>query len=198
MVYLRHEYNDDDIWKTRVAPLKYTSVARLELVACECLTKLLVYIIEAFEPIGVKIQSVHGWTDSEIALAWIRKPSSTWKTFVSNRVQTIHDRFPASIWRHCPVEDNPADKLTRGLTLKELKDYQLYWEGPKWFRQSPEFWPIQTKRMDTKEELRNTVKTKAKAMVDTKEPKSILDELGTRFEKFKTVVRVISWIFRWI
>jgi len=107
------------IAKTRVAPLKPLSLAQLELLAVHCLAKLVKYVIEA---VRFSINAIHLWSDSMIALAWVRKPSSSWKTFVRNRVQEVHDIVSPNVFHHCPTEDNPADDLTRSLSLQELKD----------------------------------------------------------------------------
>ena len=56
------------------------------------------------------------WTDSMIALSWIRSHSSRWKTFMANRVAEIQSLTSSDIWFHCPGSENPVDLLTRGLT----------------------------------------------------------------------------------
>ena len=116
MIYLRGTSTTGQIWttfiiaKTRVAPIKQITVARLELMGAVCLVNLMQYTIEALQHIGIEVNQIHAWLDSEIALAWIAKPSSNWRTFVSNRVQQIHDLFPTNIWKFCPGFQNPADK----------------------------------------------------------------------------------------
>ena len=42
----------------------------------------------------------------------------SWKIFVGNRVTEIHTYTTPSEWKYCPGEDNPADYLSRGLTLR--------------------------------------------------------------------------------
>jgi len=88
--------------KTRVAPLKVLSLARLELLAIHLLAKLYDYVIKAIPDLN--ISATHLWSDSTIALAWVSKPSSSWKTFVWNRVQEIHDLVSPSYFRHCPTQ----------------------------------------------------------------------------------------------
>ena len=41
---------------------------------------------------------VYGWSDSTIVLAWLSKHTSTWPTFVANRVETVHSLVPSVIW----------------------------------------------------------------------------------------------------
>lgn len=74
------------ISKSRVAPLKATTIPRLEL----CATSLLTNLLEMVHPIfGQEVRKVYCWTDSQIVLQWIRGPSLTLKTFVANRVANV-------------------------------------------------------------------------------------------------------------
>ena len=204
IVYLRATSNDGLIWtnmimaKTKVAPIKKTTIARLELMGAQCLAKLLKYVVEAFDPLEVEIEQVHGWTDSEITLDWIAQPSYKWKTFVANRVQSIHDCFPLTIWRHCPGQENPADHLTRGRTLKELKNDPNYWEGPAWLRKTPDYWPEQRRRLEPRDEtIMETAAIKVRACVANEMKNDVIEELSKRYQEFKKVVRVLSWVMRW-
>ena len=43
-------------------------------------------------------------------------------------------------WRFCPIEDNPADLLTRGITSLQLKSSRLWEHGPQWLP-SHTSWP---------------------------------------------------------
>ena len=69
-------------------------------------------------------------TDSQVVLAWLRKPPSTWQTFVANRVSTILTILPAATWHHVRSSDNPADLATRAMTPAELIHSEQWWHGP--------------------------------------------------------------------
>ena len=112
--------------KTRVAPLKVISVALLELKAAHCLAKLTRYVTDAINN-ELKFDRICLWSDSKIAPSWIAKPSSHWKTFVRNGVQEIHDLTSPNAWSNCPGTENPADLHSWGMSLKELKDSDIYW-----------------------------------------------------------------------
>ena len=113
--------------RVRVAPLKNTSLPRLELLGALLCARLLVYVRD-----GLKLSNVatHCWTDSTITLAWIQSDASKWKKFVANRVSEIQSITDKSTWHHCPGKDNPADLVTRGLSATELMESTLWRNGP--------------------------------------------------------------------
>lgn len=39
------------------------------------------------EALQVEVRSITYWTDSSVVLAWIKRESAGWKTFVANRVK---------------------------------------------------------------------------------------------------------------
>lgn len=192
------------IAKTRVASLKKPPIARLELLAAHSLAKLKDYITKA---IGhhIDIDEIFYWSDSEIVLAWISKPSSYWKEFVKNRVQDIHDLTSPTNWRHCPGKENPADLHSRGLKLQELKDSELYWKGPTWLRKNKFFWPNSTREKteiienlsaDSRKAI-DKEKRKNVLVVNSKDSKETYPEIITRYEEYHKIVRVCARIFRW-
>ena len=113
--------------RVRVAPLKNTSLPRLELLGALLCARLLVYVRDALKLTNVQ---THCWTDSTIALAWIQSDSSKWKKFVANRVSEIQAITDKNTWHHCPGKDNPADLVTRGLSATELMESTLWRFGP--------------------------------------------------------------------
>ncbi|GBM31438.1 hypothetical protein AVEN_39236-1 [Araneus ventricosus] len=53
------------------------------------------------------------------------------KTFVQNLVAEIQEKTSPEVWNHCPGCENPADKITRGLSsVKYLVNDQVWWHGP--------------------------------------------------------------------
>ena len=70
--------------------MKELSIPRLELMACLLLSRLMVSVKLAVEK-EVSVKNIFCWTDSQIALWWIRQRRKEWKIWVQNRVETIRE-----------------------------------------------------------------------------------------------------------
>jgi hypothetical protein len=117
--------------KSKVAPVQSVSIARLELCAALLGTRLLASVLESIDRLGLDPE-LFAWTDSANVLHWLNKHTYHWMTFIANRIAEIQKLLPRPLWHHVPTEDNPADCVSRGVTVTELKEHKLYWYGP-WF-----------------------------------------------------------------
>ena len=77
--------------------------------------------------VEVEIGSVMLWSDSEIALYWIRGLRKEWKQWVENRVAKIRSLVSTECWRFVLSKINPADLATRhnfinDVTIKRWKN----------------------------------------------------------------------------
>ena len=137
VVYLQVEttsqvYTKFVVSKTKMAPLSNETIPipRLELLAAVMLARLISAVNSSLEG-EVPIKKITCWSDSEIALCWIKGTYKEWKQFVQNRVTEIKRLLPVDCWRHCPTESNPADIPSREINASQLAPSDLWHSGPK-------------------------------------------------------------------
>ena len=127
--------------KCRLAPMKLNNIPRLELLSCLLLTKLITSLQSAIKNI-VSITKIVCWSDSQIALWWIKQTRKEWKIWVENRVTEIRKAIEPSNWRYVRSVDNPADIATRKRACQELFRSRLWVEGPVFLRRDEGSWEI--------------------------------------------------------
>ncbi len=136
VVYIKAEMGEETsvrfvASKTRVAPANKQTIPRLELLAALLLARLITSISAALEP-EILLSAPTCFSDSKVALYWIKGTDKEWKPFVQNRVNEIRRLLPISCWSHCPGKENPADLPSRGVTPLELSGSTLWFHGPDW------------------------------------------------------------------
>ena len=117
--------------KCKVAPLKTRSLPQLELTAFLVGARLLHHVVSTLT--GVDWGKFYLWTDNEASLQWVRNNRSE-IVYVKNRVAEIlrvKDRYRFRTLHVCS-KDNPADKLSRGVSLSSQMEDELWWHGPQW------------------------------------------------------------------
>ena len=129
--------------KARLAT-KGLTIPRLELVLIHMAANLVDNVRNALE--GCAVRSVHGWTDSMVALYWMAGKGN-YKQFVASRVKQIKAKTYIR-WGHVSSGQNPADLGSRGNQSKELLEPWL--KGPHWLSK-PEMWPASVQTGPTKE-----------------------------------------------
>lgn len=125
--------------KTKVSPLKFHTIPRLELLGATLLADLFTNVKTILTK---NITKSYLWTDSEIVIKWLAKPSEQLKVFVANRVEKIHEATVDSEWNWIAGKQNPADLASRGVTPQQLQQNSLWWHGPEWLSMNKECWPI--------------------------------------------------------
>ena len=143
--------------KCKVAPIKPSTLPRLELLAVHTGAKLATAVKAALSKSKHALNISVLYSDSTIALSWIKADTARWHTFVSNRVSQIQSMLPTTEFIHVSSEENPADLCSRGLLATQLVAQQTSWfQGPSWLGSS---FPDQPQTLLTKEEARQEVKT---------------------------------------
>ena len=106
VIYFRVE-EDDNISvslicaKSRVAPIKTQTLARLELLGAVLLSDLIQYVVSTYEG-KINFTNIYAFCDSQVVLHWLSSPPNRWKTFVANRVNHIQEIIPSIFCRYIP------------------------------------------------------------------------------------------------
>jgi len=167
VVYLRVTHSESNFQvslicaKTNIAPVKTISIPRLELNAVVLLGRLLMWTQRALSFSSVP---TYEWTDSTIALAWLKQPSK-WTTYVANHVSEVQTSLPGATWHHVPSKENPADCASRGLSASMLLSHDLWWNGPAWLRRSSTTWPRRDPAMSVDETTSKEISTEARKVI---------------------------------
>ncbi|KAJ8033781.1 hypothetical protein HOLleu_24140 [Holothuria leucospilota] len=153
VAYSRYECDDGSYStsllasKSRVAPIRITSVVRLELSAASISARLAKTIMEET---GIDFQRVLYLVDSVIVRAMIQKRRYGFKTFVATRIGEIQELSDPQDWWWVSGGDNVADIISRGLDPKTLRENGLWQNGPHFLQLPVEQWPV-SQRCTTQE-----------------------------------------------
>ncbi|XP_062715282.1 uncharacterized protein LOC134291500 [Aedes albopictus] len=175
--------------KSRVAPLKRLTIARLELCAAVVAAHLHDRIKKA---IGINVSSSYFWSDSAVTLQWLRAPPNTWPTFVANRVSEVQQYTHGCQWKHVRGVENPADLVSRGMSVDEFLWSELWRQGPGWLANSPQDWPVLIPPGVSGEELE--IKTTV-AVIQT--PTSV-HPLFLRWSSYSRLLHVVGYMLRFV
>ena len=142
--YLRLVNQDEQVHvafmsgKARVAPLKQTTIPRLELTAAVLAVKVDRMLKKE---LSLRLEESHFWTDSQTVFKYINNETKRFHTFVANRVAAIREATDVCQWRYISSKNNPADEASRGLSVDSFLACKRWLKGPD-FLQRPEMdWP---------------------------------------------------------
>lgn len=140
------------------------------------------------------------WTNSMIVLHWICSSAQKWKQFIANRVTEIQSLSDPESWSHCQGKLNPADLPTRGLSVQDLKQSTLWWNGPSALMSCDQLGGakdfVQDEEVDS--ELRNKYQVTVQ-LVNQEEKERFTPVLCLeRYSSLRKVFRVTAWIKRFM
>lgn len=195
-LYVRSTSHDSNVLvrlltaKSRVAPIKPTTIPRLELCAVLVGVRLYEKVIYALR---AQVRSITFWTDSTIVLGWLKMLPNKLQPFVRNRVAEILDKTAACSWRHVPTNLNPADHISRGVDVSLLQSLDLWWSGPEFLRYEISKWP--STPTVPKEKLPE-IRAEVSLLATTVYSRPVIE--FNRFSSFNMLKRSVAYVLRFV
>ncbi|XP_062704409.1 uncharacterized protein LOC109433030 [Aedes albopictus] len=124
--------------KARVAPLKLTSIPRLELQAAVIGTRLSKTVLDT---LPIRITKRFYWSDSRDVLCWISSDHRRYSQYVGFRITEILEVTDPCDWRYVPSKMNVADDATKWDGLPELSTESRWFRGPSFLWLTMDKWP---------------------------------------------------------
>ena len=188
--------------KSRNAPVKFTSIPRLELQAAVLATQVNKVLQEE---LTLSILKTVYWTDSKIVLHYLKNRNSRFQTYVANRVEEIKESSQVQEWRHVPGVINPTDDASRRLNPSELSPEHCWLQGPKFLWQTEEFWPsaeyppVPDDQLELRKESNLcavTVLTQSQSSESQEPVKNKIHQLMDDCSDWSQLRRRIAWLIR--
>ena len=177
--------------KARVAPKKFVSIPRLELVAAVLSVKISNMIKKELQ-----LQELDEafWTDSRVVLGYIANDTRAFKTFVANRVHMIQENSNVKQWKYVPTKENPADDTSKGMNFKNFANIDRWFQGPKFLWKPPSSWetswvPVLLQPEDP--ELKKQVKTNMIAVED-----DLLENIEEKYFYWLKMKQIIALVLK--
>ena len=181
--------------KSRLAPIKPTTIPRLELAAAVEAVKLDKLLRTE---LSIPLEESVFWSDSMIVLWYIHHQEKRFQVFVANRVGFITENSYPYQWRHVPSEENPADEASRGLTAEELVNSHRWISGPPFLYQPEEQWPQQPEfNCQSLEESAEIKRTQPLYMTNTT-PTDALSQLLQRYSTWNRLKKGVGWLMKFV
>ena len=196
------------LWaKPKVAPLRNEkSLPTLELLGVYLGFKSLFTLFRTYDKFQIKNVFIN--CDAQVVLSWLLSDNiKTKNQFARNRIRDIHDmqqelleKFKVPIHlRYVPTDQNPADLLTRGLTLDVFKKNFDFWiHGPEWIRKEVVVWPVSSLSCLSSANKSVVLTTIVNDNSQVESEKSLIGPLVSfdKFDKYSQLLSVTSVVIR--
>ena len=116
---------------------------------------------------------------------------------MANRVTEIQGLTNPDLWSHCTGKTNPADLPSRGESIENLIQSQLWWNGPASLSPTENADSIDEDYVT--DEVNTELRSKFQAAVHlttTEQTEPLLDL--DKYSRLKTVLRVTAWVKRFL
>ena len=183
--------------KSTLAPIKKTTIPRLELLGNLLLSKLMTSVKNALSK-SICISDCYFWTDSQVPLFWITSLDKNYKTFVENRVREIRKNTDVANWFYVDTKNNPPDLLTSQKPFHDFQNNNLWWAGASSLSEKVPTLKNNYLINDSanQEEILSEFKT-AVLITSAKQESSVKNVFNiNKFSTLKKLCGVTAWIFR--
>ncbi|KAL3981342.1 small subunit ribosomal protein S12 [Sarotherodon galilaeus] len=180
--------------KARVAPLKHTTIPRLELTAATMAGRMDRMLRKELQ---IQLAESVFWTDSTAVLKYINNETTRFRTFVANRVSQILKVSVVSQWRHINSHLNPADCVSRGQNVGLFLQNHVWISGPDFLTAPNTSWP---KNLDHLEAL-NPADPEIKKNVSIStfalnKGTDVLEQLIEHYSSWIRLKKAVAWILK--
>ena len=173
--------------KTKVAPLTFTSIPRLELQAA-VLGARLASAKKALHRLHIAREVF--WTDSKTVMCWINADHRRYSQFVAVRVSELVETTKAADWNWISTKANVADEGTKCQKLPDLSPHS------RWYRRPGFLWKPSSEWPDTTVQLRETEEEVRRHLLHHTFNEPVVN--FTRFSKWKRLLRAVAYVYRFI
>lgn len=179
--------------KARVAPLKQTTMPRMELTAAVLAVRMDRLLKTELQ---LELENSIFWTDSTSVLKYIQNENKRFKTFVANRVNTIREITKVKQWRHISTKQNPADYASRGLKASALLTSHTWLNGPDFLKLQESEWPTSDVEIETSDkdvEVRKDVIVMNTLVKEQPNPTHTFIHYHSKWNK---LTRAVAWLLK--
>ena len=127
------------------------SIPRKELLAAVLAAKMAETLKRNFPGVPITF-----WSDSTNVLSWLKNDWRKYHMFVANRVYYIQSVSDPKDWFWVPTALNPADLVSRGANLQDLKDNKFWLHGPAFLTDPNVEYPEKKTFGENKNEMKKT------------------------------------------
>ena len=180
--------------KARLCPIKTkTSIPRMELTAAALCVKVDMFLRRELD---LNVNKSIFWTDSTATLQSIYNTNRRFSVFVSNRLSKIEEGSTPDQWKYVPTELNVADYVSRGMTVKKLKEKKVWLNGPNFLRNSESEWPVSPVNLpDIPQEF--LLKEQVAVLVNRVSEEDPTERFINYYSSWYRLKKAVAWIRRY-
>ena len=172
--------------------VKYSKVGAFSLFI---IVRLVISVVDAVKS-EVRIKEICCWSDSQIAIWWIKQCGKVWNVLIDNRVEKVRKMVLPSIWFFVPTGLNPADVGTHPASLENI-NLDFWLKGLQFLLSDCKDWPSQTFLLSEKEaklEERVVKISIFSVVVESKGTGEVLD--CSKFSSLDKLLRITSYLVK--